>query len=159
MAINSLAIDIMLPALQQIGSSLGVENENHQQYVVSRLSDRLRLGAALLRSLVGSLRPPHTLADRHYRLCHLGLRHCIDTLYWLAAWRFIQGLGSAATSRHHHFHRVRDVFSGRAIRRMMSLIMMVFMIVPVIAPGSGQVIMLVSTWHMIFVFIATMATS
>src|SRR5215471_9903170 len=35
MAINSLAIDIMLPALQQIGSSLGVENENHRQYVVT----------------------------------------------------------------------------------------------------------------------------
>ena len=28
MALNSLAIDIMLPALQQIGASLGVENEN-----------------------------------------------------------------------------------------------------------------------------------
>ena len=42
---------------------------------------------------------------------------------------------------------------------VMSLIMMVFMIVPVIAPGSGQIIMLFSTWHMIFVFIATMATA
>ena len=35
MALNSLAIDIMLPALQQIGASLGVENENHRQYVVT----------------------------------------------------------------------------------------------------------------------------
>ncbi len=42
---------------------------------------------------------------------------------------------------------------------VMSLIMMVFMVVPVIAPGSGQIIMLVSTWHMIFVFIGTMATA
>ena len=33
---------------------------------------------------------------------------------------------------------------------VMSLIMMVFMIVPVIAPGTGQIVMLVSTWHMIF---------
>ncbi|TIV23535.1 MAG: multidrug effflux MFS transporter, partial [Mesorhizobium sp.] len=32
MALNSLAIDIMLPALQQIGASLGVESENHRQY-------------------------------------------------------------------------------------------------------------------------------
>jgi DHA1 family bicyclomycin/chloramphenicol resistance-like MFS transporter len=34
----------------------------------------------------------------------------------------------------------------------MSLVMMVFMIVPVIAPGTGQVIMLFAEWHMIFVF-------
>ena len=35
MALNALAIDIMLPGLQEIGASLGVENENHRQYVVS----------------------------------------------------------------------------------------------------------------------------
>src|SRR5262245_4694509 len=35
MALNALAIDIMLPGLQQIGASLGVENANHRQYVIS----------------------------------------------------------------------------------------------------------------------------
>jgi MFS transporter, DHA1 family, multidrug resistance protein len=35
MALNALAIDIMLPGLQQIGASLGVENHNHRQYVIS----------------------------------------------------------------------------------------------------------------------------
>ena len=35
MALNALAIDIMLPGLQEIGASLGVENENHRQYVIS----------------------------------------------------------------------------------------------------------------------------
>ncbi|RUV35225.1 MFS transporter, partial [Mesorhizobium sp. M7A.F.Ca.MR.228.00.0.0] len=35
MALNSLDIDIMLPALQQIGATLGVENENHRQYVIT----------------------------------------------------------------------------------------------------------------------------
>ena len=35
MALNALAIDIMLPGLQQIGASLGVENENHRQYVIT----------------------------------------------------------------------------------------------------------------------------
>ena len=31
MALNALAIDIMLPGLQEIGASLGVESENHRQ--------------------------------------------------------------------------------------------------------------------------------
>jgi DHA1 family bicyclomycin/chloramphenicol resistance-like MFS transporter len=35
MALNALAIDIMLPGLQEIGASLNVADENHRQYVVS----------------------------------------------------------------------------------------------------------------------------
>jgi DHA1 family bicyclomycin/chloramphenicol resistance-like MFS transporter len=35
MALNAMAIDIMLPALQQIGSALGVEDENSRQFVIS----------------------------------------------------------------------------------------------------------------------------
>ena len=34
MALNALATDIMLPALQEMGAALGVENENHRQYVI-----------------------------------------------------------------------------------------------------------------------------
>jgi MFS transporter, DHA1 family, multidrug resistance protein len=35
MAINALAIDIMLPAMQQIGAALGVEDENQRQFVIT----------------------------------------------------------------------------------------------------------------------------
>src|SRR5688500_17670957 len=35
MALNALAIDIMLPALQEIGASLSVEDENHRQFVIT----------------------------------------------------------------------------------------------------------------------------
>lgn len=158
MAINSLAIDIMLPALQQIGSSLGVENENHRQYVVTAyligfgsaqlfygpLSDRFGRRLPLLIGLIVFIVSAFGIA-------------LIPSFAGLLALRFIQGLGSAAT-RVITISIVRDIFGGRQMAEVMSLIMMVFMIVPVIAPGSGQIIMLVSTWHMIFVFIATMAT-
>src|SRR5690606_39525698 len=49
---------------------------------------------------------------------------------------------------------VRDVFGGRAMAEIMSLIMMVFMVVPVLAPGTGQVVMLFGDWHLIFIFMA-----
>ncbi|WP_184355798.1 multidrug effflux MFS transporter [Rhizobium sp. BK602] len=157
MAINSLAIDIMIPALQQIGASLGVENENHRQYVVTTyligfgsaqlfygpLSDRFGRRIPLLIGLVV------------YIIAAFGIA-LIPSFAGLLVLRFIQGLGSAAT-RVITISIVRDVFGGRQMAEVMSLIMMVFMIVPVIAPGSGQVIMLMSTWHMIFVFIGTMA--
>ncbi|MFK0163094.1 multidrug effflux MFS transporter [Rhizobium sp. NPDC090279] len=158
MAINSLAIDIMLPALQQIGSSLGVMNENHRQYVVTAYL--IGFGSAQL--IYGPLsdrfgrRVPLLIGIIIYVISAFGIA-LIPSFAGLLALRFIQGLGSAAT-RVITVSIVRDVFGGRLMAEVMSLIMMVFMIVPVIAPGSGQVIMLVSTWHMIFVFIGTMAT-
>jgi DHA1 family bicyclomycin/chloramphenicol resistance-like MFS transporter len=158
MAVNSLAIDIMIPALQQIGSSLGVENENHRQYVVTAYL--IGFGSAQL--FYGPLsdrfgrRVPLLIGLSVYIVSAFGIA-LIPSFAGLLALRFIQGLGSAAT-RVITISIVRDVFGGRQMAEVMSLIMMVFMIVPVIAPGSGQVIMLVSTWHMIFVFIGTMAT-
>ncbi|MFT4184059.1 MAG: multidrug effflux MFS transporter [Rhizobium sp.] len=158
MAINSLAIDIMIPALQQIGASLGVENENHRQYVVT--SYLIGFGSAQL--FYGPLsdrfgrRIPLLIGLVVYIIAAFGIA-LIPSFAGLLALRFIQGLGSAAT-RVITISIVRDVFGGRQMAEVMSLIMMVFMIVPVIAPGSGQVIMLMTTWHMIFVFIGTMAT-
>lgn len=158
MAINSLAIDIMLPALQQIGSSLGVMNENHRQYVVTAYL--IGFGSAQL--IYGPLsdrfgrRLPLLIGIVIYVISAFGIA-LIPSFAGLLALRFIQGLGSAAT-RVITVSIVRDVFGGRLMAEVMSLIMMVFMIVPVIAPGSGQIIMLVSTWHMIFVFIGSMAT-
>jgi DHA1 family bicyclomycin/chloramphenicol resistance-like MFS transporter len=158
MAINSLAIDIMLPALQQIGASLGVENENHRQYVVTAYL--IGFGSAQL--FYGPLsdrfgrRIPLLIGITIYVASAVGIA-VIPSFTGLLALRLIQGLGSAAT-RVITISIVRDVYGGRQMAEVMSLIMMVFMIVPVIAPGSGQVIMLFSTWHMIFVFIATMAT-
>ena len=157
MAINSLAIDIMIPALQQIGASLGVENENHRQYVVSAYL--IGFGGAQL--LYGPLsdrfgrRLPLLIGVTVYVISAFGIA-LVPSFAGLLALRFVQGLGSAAT-RVITISIVRDVFGGRQMAEIMSLIMMVFMIVPVIAPGSGQIIMLFSTWHMIFVFIGTMA--
>ena len=35
MAINALSIDIMLPALPQIGEALGIANENSRQWIIT----------------------------------------------------------------------------------------------------------------------------
>jgi DHA1 family bicyclomycin/chloramphenicol resistance-like MFS transporter len=68
----------------------------------------------------------------------------------LLALRFLQGVGAAGT-RVIAVSIVRDVFGGRAMAEVMSLIFMVFMIIPVIAPLLGQIVMLFGEWHMIFV--------
>lgn len=65
----------------------------------------------------------------------------------------MQGIGAAAT-RVIAVSIVRDTFDGRRMAEVMSLIFMVFMAIPVIAPGIGQFIMLFATWHLIFVTMA-----
>ena len=158
MALNALAIDIMLPGLQQIGASLGVENENHRQYVITAYI--LGFGAPQL--LYGPI------SDRFGRRGPLMIGMVIyvaaaaaasfaPSFEMLLALRFLQGLGAAGT-RVIAVSLVRDVFGGRAMAEVMSLVFMVFMIVPVIAPLLGQGVMLFSEWHMIFVLMAAIAT-
>jgi DHA1 family bicyclomycin/chloramphenicol resistance-like MFS transporter len=67
--------------------------------------------------------------------------------------RLIQGFGAAAT-RVIAVSIVRDTFEGRRMAEVMSLIFMVFMAIPVVAPGIGQLVMLFASWHWIFVTMA-----
>jgi len=157
MALNALAIDIMLPGLQQIGASLGVENENHRQYVISAYL----IGFAFAQLLYGPVsdrfgrRSPMFFGLAIYVVSSLAAI-LVPSFAALLALRFIQGIGSAAM-RVITVSIVRDVFGGRAMAEVMSLIMMVFMVVPVMAPGTGQIVMLFGEWHLIFVFMAVMA--
>lgn len=154
MAMNALAIDIMLPALQQIGSALNVVNENNRQYIVT--SYLIGFGCAQL--IYGPLsdrfgrRTPMLIGLLIYVLAALAIT-VVPSFAGLLVLRFIQGAGSAGT-RVITISIVRDIYGGRQMAEVMSLIMMVFMIIPVIAPGTGQLIMLFGSWHLIFLFIA-----
>ncbi|QGA55636.1 multidrug effflux MFS transporter [Brucella sp. 2280] len=157
MAINALAVDIMLPGLPQIGASLGVHSENHVQFVITAyllgfgvsqlfygpLSDRFGRRLPLFGGLV------------IYVVAALGSAFVTD-FTTLIILRVLQGLGAAAT-RVIAVSVVRDKFSGRQMAEVMSLVMMVFMILPVVAPATGQLIMLFGEWHLIFMFMAIMA--
>jgi DHA1 family bicyclomycin/chloramphenicol resistance-like MFS transporter len=157
MALNALAIDIMLPGLQQIGESLGVENPNHRQYVVSAYL----FGFGVAQLFYGPIsdrfgrRKPLLIGLGIYILSAVAVVF-VPSFAGLLLLRFAQGIGSAAT-RVISISIVRDVFGGRAMAEVMSLIMMVFMVVPVVAPGTGQIILLFGNWHLIFVVIALAA--
>ncbi|MBA3447825.1 MAG: multidrug effflux MFS transporter [Pseudaminobacter sp.] len=157
MALNALAIDIMLPGLQQIGASLGVADENARQYVIS----------AYFGGLAFALLAYGPASDRFGRRTPLlfGLSIYLIAAFaaalapnfeTLLALRFVQGIGAAST-RVIAVSMVRDRFGGRAMAEIMSLIFMVFMIIPVIAPSIGQLVMLFADWHMIFVCMGLIA--
>ena len=156
MALNALAIDIMLPAMQQIGESLGVADENQRQLVVTAYV--VGFGGAQL--FFGPI------SDRWGRRGPLLVGLCVyvlaafaaafsPTFGWLLALRFIQGMGAAAT-RVIAVSVVRDTFGGRQMAEVMSLVFMVFMVIPVIAPSIGQLVILFAEWHAIFLVIAAL---
>lgn len=154
MSLIALGIDSMLPALPDIGNSLGVTDENERQWVLAiflfgfgsaqivygTLSDRfgrkpvLMTGLALyvVCSLVAALAPSFEL---------------------LLVARFLQG-ASIAVSRVLAISIVRDCFVGRQMARVMSLAFIVFMAAPILAPAVGQLILFAGPWRWIFAVLA-----
>jgi MFS transporter, DHA1 family, multidrug resistance protein len=147
MASNALAIDAMLPALPAIGHALGVAEENRRQLVIT--SYLLGFGAAQL--LYGPL------ADRFGRkalliggLAIYGIFGIASSFTLLLAARAVQGAAAAAT-RVLVVSIVRDRYQGSAMAQIMSTVMIVFMIVPVLAPAFGQAVLAVASWRHIFI--------
>lgn len=159
MALNALAIDVMLPALPYMGESLGVTNANETEFIVSAYM--IGFGAAQL--AFGPIsdrfgrRPPLFVGMVLYVVCAL-LAAFAPSFLALLALRFMQGLGAAAT-RVVAMAVIRDRYSGREMASVMSLAFMTFMAVPIIAPGIGQIILLVGSWHYIFFFMAILASA
>lgn len=157
MALNALAIDIMLPGLQEIGASLGVESENHRQFVITAYIAGFglaQLGFGPISDRFGR-RAPLLIGLAIYVAAAL-MASFAPSFVVLLTLRFVQGIGAAAT-RVIAVSVIRDTFGGRAMAEIMSLVFMVFMVIPVIAPSIGQLIMLFAEWHMIFVFMAAIA--
>ena len=157
MTLNALAIDVMLPALPQMAQSLHVVNENDRHWVV--LAYALGFGVAQL--AFGPLsdrfgrRVPMFAGVAVYAAASLA---AILAPTWesLIALRVVQGIGGAGT-RVITMSIVRDRYAGRAMAEVMSLIFMVFLVVPIVAPSIGQLIMFVGPWEMIFAVMGVMA--
>jgi DHA1 family bicyclomycin/chloramphenicol resistance-like MFS transporter len=154
MALNAMAIDIILPALQQMGASLSVVEENARQLPLT----------AYIAVFGGSQLFYGPLSDRYGRrpvlLVGLALYSlaCIGAVLstnftMLLAMRALQGLGAGAT-RVIAIAVIRDTYGGRRMASVMSLVMMVFMAVPILAPTLGQGIAMVAGWRGILLFVA-----
>jgi DHA1 family bicyclomycin/chloramphenicol resistance-like MFS transporter len=150
MSLVALSIDAMLPALAEIGDDLGVAHANDTQFIVSALF----LGLACAQFLFGPLSDSIGRKSAIY----LGLAlFAAGTLLSLFATsmavmlvgRVLQGIG-AAGPRIVTMALVRDLYAGRDMARIMSLIMSVFIMVPVFAPVVGQGILMVAHWRWIF---------
>lgn len=150
MALNALSIDIMLPALPDIASDFALSAANDRQLIIvayifmfgisqliyGPLSDAFGRRAVLLWAIgfyiLGAL------------LCTIA-----PSFELMLAARALQGVAAGAT-RVIATAVVRDLTSGPRMAQIMSMAMTVFMIVPILAPGLGQLILFVAPWRWIF---------
>ena len=150
MALTALSINVMLPALPQIGAALGVGGENDRQLVISVYF----IGFAAGQFLFGPVsdhwgRKKPLLLGLALYLAGTVLALSSSSFAGLLAARMFQGFGAAAP-RVIALAIVRDRFGGREMARVMSFVMMVFIVVPILAPEAGEIILEFSGWRFIF---------
>lgn len=157
MALQALAIDVMLPGLAAIASDLGAASPNDRQLVI---------GVFLVASGAFALFPG-PLADRFGRrpvvlTCLAGyavmslIGAFVTDFFSLLVLRAVQGAFSAGLMTM-PLAIVRDRFSGDRMARTQSMIAVVFMVVPMLAPLLGQGIIAISGWREVFGVMAGLA--
>ncbi len=150
MALNAFGIDAILPALDTMAGDLGATG-NNRQFVV---------GAYLLSAGIGTL-VPGAFADRYGRrpvlfialACYilLSVACALATSFeMLLVLRALQGFSAAGIIALPPAI-IRDRVGGDKMARMMSLIFVIFLLVPAVAPSIGQgVLLLLGDWRWIF---------
>ncbi|MDO9134311.1 multidrug effflux MFS transporter, partial [Hydrogenophaga sp.] len=148
-AIGPFAIDMYLPALPDIGRSLGAE-VGPVQFSLTAFFLALGVGQLLygpVSDMVGR-KPPLYFGLGLFTLASIGcaLATDIETLVFL---RFLQGLGAAAGMAIPRAV-VRDLHTGADAARLMSLLMLVFSVSPILAPLVGSGVIALTGWRGVF---------
>jgi DHA1 family bicyclomycin/chloramphenicol resistance-like MFS transporter len=152
-AVGPLAIDTYLPAMPAMAASFAVSVPDVE------LSLSLYMLGTGVGQLVGGPMSDHigrrkvgTAGLSLYLLCSL-LIAASSSLGALYVLRFVQALGGGATIVI-CAASVRDHFEGREAARVLTLIGLVMLTAPLLAPVIGTVLIQISVWRAIFVFLA-----
>ena len=157
MSLVALSTDSMLPALAYIGKDLGASGSNSSQLVVSLFFLGLAAGQVFYGPVSDSVgRKPPLYAGFMIFILGSFLSLFSTSFTMILAGRVLQGLGAAAP-RTLTLSLVRDQYHGNQMARIMSFVMTVFILVPVIAPVTGQVVLLFSGWRAIFIVLLSIA--
>ena len=150
MSIVALSIDALLPALEHIGISIGIQDSTDNQLLVTMIFLGLGFGQLIFGPISDSLgRKP--VIYMGFTVFVIASFICVTatSIEVMVLGRILQGIGLSAP-RTISIAMVRDSFSGDYMAKIMSFIVVIFILVPVIAPAIGKVILDAYGWKAIF---------
>jgi DHA1 family bicyclomycin/chloramphenicol resistance-like MFS transporter len=152
MSIVALSIDAVLPALPMIGDYLSVNNPSDNPKLITTIFLGLGIGQLIFGPLSDSFgRKPMVYFG--FVLFVIASIICITTKSFemMLFGRILQGIG-LASPRTMCIAMVRDSYEGDYMAKILSIVVMVFILVPIIAPTLGQFLMNHYHWKSIFIF-------
>ena len=150
MSIVALSIDAMLPALPEIGNTLNVVNPNDNQLLITMIFLGLGFGQLIFGPLSDSFgRKP--LVYIGFAVFVVASIVCVTTksMEMMIIGRIFQGIG-LSSPRTMAISMTRDTYSGDFMAKILSIIVMFFILVPIIAPTFGQFLLDLFNWKAIF---------
>ncbi|MDX8554163.1 multidrug effflux MFS transporter [Tenacibaculum sp. 1B UA] len=151
MSLVALSIDALLPALEQIGISIRVQKESHDsQLLVTMIFLGLGFGQLISGPISDSL-GRKTVIYGGFMLFVIASFVCVNatSIEMMVFGRILQGIGLSAP-RTISIAMVRDSFSGNYMAKIMSFIVVIFILVPVVAPAIGKLMLDAYGWKSIF---------
>lgn len=147
----ALSIDAMLPALPEIAAALSPADPNKAQLVITSFVLGMGVGTLFAGPLSDAFgRKSAILAGFVLYILAAAACWAAPSLETLLIARVVQGIG-AAFPRTVSIAMVRDRFKGREMAQIMSFAMMIFTLVPAVAPLMGQGVIVLAGWQAIFV--------
>jgi len=146
----AFSIDAMMPALPQIAAELSPDAINRAQLVLTAFVLGMGAGTLFAGPISDAIGRKLTIAGgiAIYIVGALMAAHA-QSLEALLIARVVQGIGASAP-RITVMALVRDLFAGREMARVTSFIMMIFILVPAVAPSIGAMIISFSGWRGVF---------
>ncbi|MDV7143585.1 multidrug effflux MFS transporter [Tropicimonas sp. TH_r6] len=159
MAIVAFSTDAMLPAFPEIAGTLSPGAPNRVQLMVTFFLLGMGIGTIFAGPISDAWgRKPVILGGTALYIAGAAVCWQADSLDVLLAGRILQGLGAAAP-RTVSMAMMRDLYSGRQMAQIGSLIMMIFAIFPAIAPTFGAQVIALAGWRAIFITFVLVAST
>jgi DHA1 family bicyclomycin/chloramphenicol resistance-like MFS transporter len=150
MSLVSLAIDALLPAMTNIGDTIGIINATNNQLLITMIFLGLGFGQLISGPLSDSYGRKPIIYIGFIVFAFASLICVFSTsLEMMIVGRIIQGIGLSAP-RTISIAMIRDRFSGNYMAKVMSFVVAIFILVPVVAPALGKIMLDLYGWQSIF---------
>ena len=150
MSLVSLAIDALLPAMTNIGDTIGITDATNNQLLITMIFLGLGFGQLISGPLSDSYGRKPIIYIGFIVFAFASLICVFSTsLEMMIVGRIIQGIGLSAP-RTISIAMIRDRFSGNYMAKVMSFVVAIFILVPVVAPALGKIMLDLYGWQSIF---------